>query len=192
MTLLLETPEPSLRLIAAAVMEATGASMADIRSTRRQKEVVSQRHIVCWLAARLTGKTFRQIGVFLGGRDASTVREAVLRVEQRMAQDAALASRVSAMLAAIQALAAHGVAERFPEVDALAVAAHITGAGVPERAAIGASTDQIVAMAGQLMALHRAAEAAAGALVAAGGTVPDELAGLGYAPLQSPERNDGQ
>ncbi len=197
---LFEAPEPSIRLITQAVAEATGVSAHDIRTQRRTREVMEPRHMVCWLAARLTTKTYGQIGTALGGRDHTTIRSAALKLDARMRTDAQLSGRLTTLLATLQALAAKGLAERCPDADGLAVAAHIIAAPMPERAAIGASTDQIVTMAAQLMALHRAADAAATLLVALGdgvaGAPRDHLAealgALGYVTLQAPESPDGQ
>lgn len=197
---LFEAPEPSIRLITLAVAEATGVSAHDIRAQRRTREVMEPRHMVCWLATRLTTKTYGQIGTALGGRDHTTIRAAALKMDARMRTDAQLSGRLTALLATLQTLAAKGLAERCPDADGLMVAAHIIAAPVPERAAIGASTDQIVTMAAQLMALHRAADAAATLLVELGdgaaGAPRDHLAealgALGYVTLQAQESPDGQ
>eukprot|EP01034_Spumella_vulgaris_P041039 gene41039-50778_t len=77
---LFEAPEPSIRLITEAVAEATGVSAHDIRTHRRAREVMEPRHMVCWLAARLTTKTYGQIGTALGGRDHTTVLHAVRKI----------------------------------------------------------------------------------------------------------------
>lgn len=59
----LEIIDPvSLDAIMKAVIAATGVSAIDIRSVRRQENIVKARHLFFWLARKYTMKSFPQIG----------------------------------------------------------------------------------------------------------------------------------
>lgn len=57
-------------------------SLEDLRSKLRSKELSQARHIAMYLMKKMTGKSLRDIGMFLGGRDHSTVMHALSKVEQ--------------------------------------------------------------------------------------------------------------
>lgn len=57
-------------------------SLDDLRSKTRSKELSHARHIAMYLMKKMTGKSLRDIGMYLGGRDHSTVMHALTKVEQ--------------------------------------------------------------------------------------------------------------
>ena len=54
----------------------------DLRSKQRSKEISMVRQIAMFLMKKMTDKSLRDIGVFLGGRDHSTVMHALTKVEE--------------------------------------------------------------------------------------------------------------
>lgn len=56
-------------------------SLDDLRSKTRSKELSQARHVAMYMMKKMTGKSLRDIGVFLGGRDHSTVMHALTKVE---------------------------------------------------------------------------------------------------------------
>lgn len=56
--------------------------MQTLCSKGRAKDLVFARHVVMFLMKRLTDKSLRDIGVFLGGRDHSTVMHALHKMEK--------------------------------------------------------------------------------------------------------------
>lgn len=59
-------------------------SLDDLRSKIRSKELSQARHVAMYLMKKMTGKSLRDIGLFLGGRDHSTVMHALSKVEQEI------------------------------------------------------------------------------------------------------------
>ena len=92
----------AMRGIILTVSREAGVSVMDIRSARRDAASTRARMICCWLARRHTPLSLPAIGRRLGGRDHSTVRHAIRRIEEIMAHDesaARLARRREARLA---------------------------------------------------------------------------------------------
>jgi len=76
-------------MIIACVANYYGVSEIDIVSARRTANVIRPRHVAMYLARRLTGKSYAQIGRAFGDRDHATVIHAVNRVTGEMAGDMA-------------------------------------------------------------------------------------------------------
>lgn len=188
--------EPSIALIVDVVAEVTGVPARDIVSHRRHRPAARARQIVYWLAPKCTTATWPQVAAELGGRNHTTVQGGGRRAEAAFAADAELAAQANTALDALTALAAAGVSP--PRPDVTAIARRIVGASRPERAAIGASTRDVVALAERLVALDAIAEAAATLITArdaapaaptnaeqeAAATLTGGLALLGYVTLQ--------
>lgn len=62
-------------------------SLEELRSKQRNKDLSSVRQIAMFLMKKVTGKSLRDIGQFLGGRDHSTVMHAVDCIERRATAD---------------------------------------------------------------------------------------------------------
>lgn len=73
--------EPSLQSLLLTISGLTGLSVLELKSHRRNRELVRGRAIFYWAARRLTSKTFPQIGRFCGNRDHSTVMHGIGRVD---------------------------------------------------------------------------------------------------------------
>jgi len=59
----------------------------DLRSKGRGKEVACARHVAIFLMKKLTSKSLRDIGKFLGGRDHSTVAHALDKVTMQLDEE---------------------------------------------------------------------------------------------------------
>jgi chromosomal replication initiator protein len=68
--------------------------LQDLCGKNRNKDIAQVRHIVMYLMKKLTNKSLRDIGGFLGGRDHSTVMHALEKIEQQMAEDQELQTKV--------------------------------------------------------------------------------------------------
>lgn len=62
-------------------------SLEELRSKNRGKDLASVRQIAMFLMKKVTGKSLRDVGHFLGGRDHSTVMHAVGCIERRAIAD---------------------------------------------------------------------------------------------------------
>lgn len=62
-------------------------SLSDLRSTNRSKELSLVRQIAMYLMKKMTDKSLREIGTFLGRKDHSTVIHAYDKVQQTVQQD---------------------------------------------------------------------------------------------------------
>lgn len=72
-------------------------TLDDLRSKSRHKDIVFVRHIAMFLMKKLTDKSLRCIGDFLGGRDHATVLHAIERVKESLAQEADVRQAVYAL-----------------------------------------------------------------------------------------------
>ncbi len=59
-------------------------SVRELRSDRRPKDIVLVRHAAMYLSAKLTEKSYPQIGKKFGGRDHTSVLFGVGRIEERI------------------------------------------------------------------------------------------------------------
>ncbi len=71
--------------------------LADLRSQNRAKELSLVRQIAMYLMKKMTNKSLREIGVFLGRKDHSTVIHALAKVHQSVQTDAVLRSTIKAL-----------------------------------------------------------------------------------------------
>ena len=72
------------------VCDAFGVTAADLRSPTRRKAISLPRAIAMFIARRMTKSAYREIGLYFGGRDHSTVVAAEKRVAELVSTDAAL------------------------------------------------------------------------------------------------------
>lgn len=66
----------------------------DMLSKNRNKDLALVRQVAMYLLKKLTDKSLRDIGVFLGGRDHSTVVHAIDKIEELLKEDRQLAEKV--------------------------------------------------------------------------------------------------
>ncbi len=69
-------------------------SLQELQSKSRSKEIALARHIAIFLMKKCTNKSLRDIGLFLGGRDHSTVMHAYSKIEKSIEHDQQLADTV--------------------------------------------------------------------------------------------------
>jgi chromosomal replication initiator protein len=73
--------------IVKSVQKHCEVSLANVRSSKRTKDIVFARQVAMYLMKKLTNRSLEQIGEFFGGKDHSTVLHAITKIEQHMAQD---------------------------------------------------------------------------------------------------------
>lgn len=66
-----------------------------LRSKGRNKDLATARHIVMFLIKKLTNKSLREIGIYLGDRDHSTVMHAIEKIENTVRVDSLLAVKIA-------------------------------------------------------------------------------------------------
>lgn len=76
--------------ITACVCKFYSYKLSDLRSESRAKEVALVRQVAMYLMKKMTNKSLREIGVYLGRKDHSTVIHAFDRVEETMEKNSEL------------------------------------------------------------------------------------------------------
>ena len=69
-------------------------SLHDLRSANRNKELTLVRQIAMFLMKKITDKSLRDIGFFLGGRDHSTVMHALEKIQQQVQNNTVFAQQL--------------------------------------------------------------------------------------------------
>ncbi len=77
-------------------------SHSDLCSKQRSKELSEVRHIAMFLMKKLTDKSLRDIGGFLGGRDHSTVMHGLQKIEWQLKTNKELVEHIEKLEAEIQ------------------------------------------------------------------------------------------
>jgi hypothetical protein len=91
----LPTPQRLLGQIAATF----DVSVADLTGPSRRSYVSATRQAAAYvLHMRVATLSLHDIGTLLGGRDSSTIGQAIKRARERMAQDAGYAAQIQALL----------------------------------------------------------------------------------------------
>ena len=80
----------TLRAITSATAKYFGLRVADLKSASRRQSVVAARGMTICLARQLTDASLEKIGVYLGGRDHTTVLHGYRRTERNIKRDPAL------------------------------------------------------------------------------------------------------
>lgn len=62
-------------------------SLADLRSSKRNKDLVHARHVAMYLVKKMTDASLREVGVFFERKDHTTVLSALEKVERQMKRD---------------------------------------------------------------------------------------------------------
>lgn len=73
-------------------------TLCDLLSRRRDRAVVTPRHVGMWLARHTTLASLPEIGRAFGGRDHSTVMHAIGSINARMAEEPALRATVRRLM----------------------------------------------------------------------------------------------
>jgi chromosomal replication initiation ATPase DnaA len=83
------------------VAEKFGVSVADIKSSRRSRQVLPARHVAAYLAHTALGMTPPDIGEQMGGRDYTNILMYCRAIERRAAEDDALREMLMELKAAL-------------------------------------------------------------------------------------------
>src|ERR1044071_1582083 len=78
---------PSFNEIAEVVCEKNKIRLVDLRSARKQANLVYARHIFCYLCRILTTKSFPEPGRLLGGRHHTAIMHGCRKMESRSVSD---------------------------------------------------------------------------------------------------------
>ncbi|MGW9332702.1 helix-turn-helix domain-containing protein [Bosea sp. NPDC055594] len=86
-------PAPT-RVVLDVVSQATGISVAALLGDQRVASIIRPRQIACWIMRQETTRSLPQIGQAMGGRDHTTILNAIRRVDQIREQDEVFAALV--------------------------------------------------------------------------------------------------
>src|SRR5205814_8592432 len=78
-----------VRTVAAKAARYFGLTLADLKSSSRQRNVVEARGVALFRSRRLTGLSFERIGAYFGGRDHTTALHNCRRTEELQTIDPA-------------------------------------------------------------------------------------------------------
>lgn len=88
-------------IIAHAVCKKYSYSLADLRSNSRAKDISHVRQIAMYLMKKLTNKSLREIGIFLGRKDHSTVIHAFEKITAGLESDLQLQEAIKSIESAL-------------------------------------------------------------------------------------------
>lgn len=108
------TGRPSVRQIQRAVGRHYGWHPAELRSMSQTTDLCWARHVAVYVSRRMTGLSMAALGRLFGGRDHTTLKNSVERVEAALACDASVKEEIEALTAEIREM------PFMPEADALA------------------------------------------------------------------------
>jgi chromosomal replication initiator protein len=93
--------EPPKRLTVEHVLKTVAdhfkLKVADLKSKRRQRAFAHPRQIAMYLARKMTGASFPEIGEKFGGKDHTTVMHNVKKIEESLARDLDLKAHVESL-----------------------------------------------------------------------------------------------
>jgi len=90
-------PAPSIDTIILMVAGEFDVPVTAIQSKRRDQSTMTARWVAMWLARSLTRHSLVTIGARMGGRDHSTVLNAVRRLDGMLGTDPGLSGQVTAL-----------------------------------------------------------------------------------------------
>ena len=101
---LLKTPTKLITIdfIQRCVVEEFGISLQDLKTRRRNKQVVFPRQIAMYLSRELTGLSLPEIGEFFGGKDHTTVLHSCKKIKEELLNNPALKERVEKVIQVIK------------------------------------------------------------------------------------------
>jgi len=85
------TPE----LILDIVSEHFNISTADLKSDKRNADIANARHIIMYLSREMTNTPLKSIGIFLGGKDHSTIKHGVDKISNNIKTDETLNNTIN-------------------------------------------------------------------------------------------------
>lgn len=89
----------SSRIVISVVASSYDVTPIEIVSRRRTSEVFMPRAVVCWILRHHAHLSLPQIGIKVGGRDHTTVRNAVMKVDALRQRSHELADRIDELVA---------------------------------------------------------------------------------------------
>ena len=84
------TPE----LILDIVSDHFGVSISDLKSNKRSNEIVVPRQIIMYLCRKMTTVPLKSIGILLGGKNHSTIKHGIEKIEREFNEDEQLANSI--------------------------------------------------------------------------------------------------
>jgi chromosomal replication initiator protein len=69
--------------------------MADLKSKSRDSSIVRARHIAMYLSNKLINSTLKEIAIFFGGRDHTSVMHGVRKIEEKLKTDSVLSKEIN-------------------------------------------------------------------------------------------------
>lgn len=84
----------SIERIIATTAVAFNCTVADIKGRKRCPDIVTIRHVACYLAKQFSGRTFAEIGRKMGGRDHTSIINGCRNVALAMRRDAIFCQEV--------------------------------------------------------------------------------------------------
>jgi len=91
----------TVRFIAETVAEQYGVSYIDLISARRTEDIVLPRWVAIWMARQMTLVSQTEVGQHFGGRDHSTVIQAVRKINQMIDADTDFRTELNILQTAI-------------------------------------------------------------------------------------------
>lgn len=85
------TPE----LILDIVSEHFGVSISDLKGNKRNAEIVFPRQIAMYLIRNMTETSLKAVGVILGGKDHSTIKHGIEKIENELQADETLSNTIN-------------------------------------------------------------------------------------------------
>jgi chromosomal replication initiator protein len=85
---------PEIPQIAAIVAKHYGLKISELRSSSRQRAVVSARSVAIYLARKITRASLDQIGRYFGGRDHTTMMHSCRKIEELTGEDPAFCQEI--------------------------------------------------------------------------------------------------
>jgi chromosomal replication initiator protein len=82
-----EAPRADFDRILKCIRKHYNYDLDDLRSKNRNKELVLARQIAMFLMKKMTNKSLRDIGSFLGSRDHTTVKHGLCKIEEQTRRD---------------------------------------------------------------------------------------------------------
>lgn len=83
------------KTVVKAVTKHFNYSLDELKSENRNKELVFVRQVTMYIMKKNTDKSLRDIGTFLGGRNHTTVKHALSKIEQHIADDVKIQRQIS-------------------------------------------------------------------------------------------------
>ena len=84
------TPE----LILDIVSDHFGVSIADLKSNKRPSEIAVPRQIIMYLCRKMTDVPLKSIGILLGGKNHSTIKHGIEKIEREIKENEQLANSI--------------------------------------------------------------------------------------------------